>query len=254
VTDIDSAQWIRRFGDADDADVRLVCLPHAGGSASFFFPFATALGPSIDVLAVQYPGRQDRLPDPLIDNIADLADAVTAALRPWLDRPLAIFGHSMGASLAFEVAVRLTEDGVVPRHLFASGRRAPSRPRDGEYLHRADDDMIIAELSTMAGTDSRVLDDRELLTMILPAVRNDYHAAETYRYTGVPPLTCPITVLTGDDDTRVTPEEAQAWQAHTTAAFDLLRFPGGHFYLVDHQARVLEIITDRLSRVPEEHL
>lgn len=103
----DNGLWIRRFHPRPDGDVRLVCLPHAGGSASFFFPVSQAMPPSVDVLCVQYPGRQDRRAEPVIDSIPDLADQVFAALLPWADRPLAFFGHSMGATLAFEVARRL---------------------------------------------------------------------------------------------------------------------------------------------------
>ncbi len=241
----DSARWIRRFAPADDAATRLVCLPHAGGSASFFVPYATALHPRTDVLAVQYPGRQDRWCDPLIDNMSDLADAATDALRPWLDRPFALFGHSMGASLAFEVAGRLTRDGSVPTHLFASGRRAPSCHRDGEHIHLKSDDAIVAELAAISGTDPSVLAEPELLAMVLPGVRNDFRVAETYRSTGAPPLTCPITVLIGDEDPRVSFDEAQAWRAHTTGAFDVRIFPGGHFYLVDNRNGVLEVLSSR---------
>jgi surfactin synthase thioesterase subunit len=241
----DSDQWIRRFRPAPGAAVRLVCLPHAGGSASFYLPAATALSPLVDVLAVQYPGRQDRLRDPLIDNIADLADAVTAALRPWLDRPFALFGHSMGASLGFEVALRLERAGTPPVHLFASARRAPSRYRD-EQLHLRDDDAIIAELSRLAGTDSNILGDEELLRMVLPAIRNDYRAAETYRHTDAPPLAGPITVLTGDADSRTSLDDVAAWRAYTTGAFEVLVYPGGHFYLVDNAARVMDALSSRL--------
>jgi surfactin synthase thioesterase subunit len=239
----ESARWIRRFAPADGAGTRLVCLPHAGGSASFFFPYATALRPTIDVLAVQYPGRQDRWLDPLIDNIAELADAVTVALGPWLDRPFALFGHSMGASLAFEVANRLIARGCPPTRVFVSGRRAPSRHRDGEMIHQMNDDEIVAELAEMSGTDPSVLHDDELLEMVLPGVRNDFHAAETYRYAGTPPLTCPITALTGDADPRVDVADVDAWREHTVGAFDLRVFAGGHFYLVDHQAQVLALLS-----------
>jgi surfactin synthase thioesterase subunit len=241
----DSAQWIRRFRPAPDAAVRLVCLPHAGGSASFYLPVATALSPLVDVLAVQYPGRQDRLRDPLIDNIADLADAVTVALQPWLDRPFALFGHSMGASLGFEVALRLEGAGTPAAHLFVSGRRPPSRIRD-EQLHLGDDDALIAELSRLAGTDSNILGDEELLRMVLPAIRNDYRAAETYRHDDAPPLAGPITVLTGDDDPRTSLDDATAWRPYTTAAFEVLVYPGGHFYLVENSAQVIDALSSRL--------
>lgn len=243
----ESDEWIRRYRPAPGAAIRLVCLPHAGGSASFFLPVSAALSPAIDVLAVQYPGRQDRLREPMIDDLGDLADAVVTALTPWLDRPFAFFGHSMGATLAFEVTRRLEQGaGPAPLHLFASGRRAPSRHRD-ENVHLGGDDRIIAELTELSGTDTRVLGEEEMLRMVLPAIRNDYRATETYRYRPGPPLSCPITVLTGDADPKTSLEEAEAWRDHTTGPFDLRVYPGGHFYLADHQSEVLDAITDRLA-------
>ena len=245
MTNLDqSARWIRRFAAADDAETRLVCLAHAGGAASFYVPYAHALAPKIDVLAVQYPGRQDRWSDPMIDSVPGLADAIAEALRPWLDRPVAVFGHSMGASVAFEVAGRLAAAGTVPTRLFVSGRRAPSRYRDGT-LHEMDDEALIAEMSSIAGTDPAVLADPELLAMVLPVLRNDFHAVDTYRGTTTPPLTCPITAMIGTEDPRVTRDDVAAWRDHTTAEFEMLTFPGGHFFHVDHQDEVLAVLSGR---------
>ncbi|MDQ0954324.1 surfactin synthase thioesterase subunit [Streptomyces phaeochromogenes] len=102
-----SERWIRRYHPAPDASTRLVCFPHAGGSATFYHPVSRALSPEIDVVAVQYPGRQERRTEPLVDSVEKLADLIVPELEPWLDRPLTFFGHSMGASLAYEVALRL---------------------------------------------------------------------------------------------------------------------------------------------------
>ncbi|WP_138796198.1 thioesterase II family protein, partial [Escherichia coli] len=138
---------------AAEPPTRLVCFPHAGGSAAYFHGVSRALSPAVDVLAVQYPGRQDRRHEPLIDSIDGLAARVREELAPWTDRPLALFGHSMGAMVAFEVALRLTADGAAPSVLFASGRRAPSRYRE-ESVHLHDDAGIMAELSRLDGTDT----------------------------------------------------------------------------------------------------
>ncbi|WP_433789715.1 thioesterase II family protein [Actinoplanes sp. CA-252034] len=238
--------WIRRFHREPDSRVTLVCFPHAGGSASFFYPVSDAMQSTLQVVALQYPGRQDRRLERPLTSIAELADQSYTALRPLMDRPLAFFGHSMGATLAFEVAVRMKRElGSGPVTLFASGRRAPSRHRT-ETVHQLDDDGIVAELKTLSGTDTRILGDLELLRMIMPAIRGDYIAAETYRYEPGPALDCPIVALTGDADPKVSLDEAQAWADHTTGGFELRVFGGGHFFLAQHQRAVINLISDQL--------
>ncbi|MEU5635063.1 thioesterase II family protein [Streptomyces rishiriensis] len=235
-----SDKWIRRYHPAPDAPTRLVCFPHAGGSATFYHPVSRALSPEIDVVAVQYPGRQERRTEPLVSSIEELADLVVVELEPWADRPLTFFGHSMGASLAYEVALRLETRGTTLLGLFASGRRAPSRWRD-ERVHQAGEEEFLAELRTLNGTDPAVLEDEEILRMILPAVRSDYRAAETYR-PEPGRVGCPVVVMFGNDDPKVTEEEARAWAEHTTeeAAFHL--YDGGHFYLNSHAQQVIQEI------------
>jgi surfactin synthase thioesterase subunit len=239
-------EWIRRYFPSPGAAVQLVCLPHAGGSAPFYRPVAQKLSPRVEVLAVQYPGRQDRRHEPMIDDLGELADRVCEAVAGVVDRPFALFGHSMGATVAFETATRLESRQLFPLRVFASGRRAPSRVRD-ERVHLSDDDGMVAELRTLSGTDQRVFGDEEILRMVLPAIRNDYRAAETYRYTPGPRLRCPVTALVGDSDPKASHDEVDAWREHTTAAFELKTYSGGHFYLLDHVADVLRVIDERLG-------
>ena len=241
-----TSAWIRRFRPVPAAATRLICLPHAGGSATYYLPVARGLPVSVDVLAIQYPGRQDRRQEPGIDDIERLADLVTAEIRPWCDRPVALFGHSMGAMIAYEVARRLERDGIDPVTLFASGRRAPSRHRTS-HVHRLDDRGLKAELVRLSGTGTALLDDADMLSMILPAFRSDYRAVESYRHRPGPPLRCPVVSLVGDEDSEVEVEEAAAWREHTTGGFELRVFPGGHFYLNTHAAAVLDLIAGRLG-------
>ncbi|WNV84060.1 alpha/beta fold hydrolase [Umezawaea sp. Da 62-37] len=247
---VDTALWIRRFHPDPDSEVRLVCLPHAGGSASFYYPVSESLRPGVEVLAVQYPGRQDRRSEPCVDTVDVLADRIVSALEPWVgDKPLALFGHSMGATLAFEVARGLERRGTAPVALFASGRRAPSRYRD-DQVHLRDDDGIVAELQLLSGTDSRLLGNEDLLRLVIPVIRADYKAVETYRCEPGARVSCPVTVLVGDSDPKATIEEARAWSEHTTGAFDLQVYPGGHFYLSTHQDEVTDLISARLTGYP----
>jgi pyochelin biosynthesis protein PchC len=240
-------RWIRRFEPAPDAPVQLACFPHAGGSASFFLPVARALAGRVEVLAVQYPGRQERRHEPCLQTIDELADAVLGPLLDCADRPLALFGHSMGASVAFELACKMEERGVAPLALIISGRRAPSRDRL-ERVHELADADLIREIQNMNGTDSRLLLDEELLRMVLPAVRSDYRAVETYRWHSTGPVRAPLHVHTGTSDPKVDLDEAQAWQQHTSGEFTLTSYPGGHFYLNEHAPRLIEAIAGQLAQ------
>jgi surfactin synthase thioesterase subunit len=240
-------KWVTIATPSPRSTVRLVCLPHAGGSASFFFPVSRALAPRVEVLAVQYPARQERLREPSIDNIPEYADQIFAVLTELDDKPLALFGHSMGAILAYEIAVRMREAGrPAPVRLFASGRRAPSRYRT-ERIHEGTDAQVVAELKLLGGPNPALLADPEMLELILPAVRSDYTAIERYRHDPGRTLTCPITALIGDRDPRVSPDEAQPWADHTTGPFTLKTFPGDHFYLVPRASELIAFISRTLT-------
>lgn len=247
--DGDSGAWIRRFHEAPSGRTRLVCLPFAGGAASYFHPLSALLSPDVEVLAVQYPGRQDRRREPVVTDIGALADHVFEALRPWAGDPLAFFGHSMGAVVAFEVVRRFEREGRwAPLELFVSGRHAPSRRREEVAIHRMDDRGVVEELLTLGGTDPAVLADEELLGLILPVLRGDYQALVDYRCPERRAvLGVPITALVGDSDPRVDVDEVKAWSEHTAAAFRLEVFPGGHFYLSDRVTEVAAVVRDRLT-------
>jgi surfactin synthase thioesterase subunit len=168
-----------------------------------------------------------------------MADQLVAALAPLTGRPLTIFGHSLGASLGFEVARRLEQSGVIPTALFASGRPAPSRSRL-ERTHLRTDAGLLAAMKELGGTDAALLADEDVLAMVMPAIRGDYTAAETYTCEPGPRLSCPIYALTGDDDPKATLDEVRAWSEHTDGEFDMTVFPGGHFYLNDVVPAILE--------------
>ena len=178
----------------------------------------------------------------------ELTDEIVAALRYLDDKPLAIFGHSMGAILAYETALLLPAVGLPPpARLFVSGRRAPSRYRE-ERVHLRSDTAIVAELQRLSGAAAAVLADPDMLAMIMPAVRSDFRAIENYRHDPRRALDCPITVLTGDRDPLVSIDEARAWDEHTTAPTELRVLPGGHFFLVEQRGHVLELLRQDLSR------
>ncbi|MET8164422.1 alpha/beta fold hydrolase [Streptomyces sp. NPDC005329] len=241
-----ASPWIRRYAPAPEAPVRLVCLPHAGGSATFYSGLARRLAPDVDVLAVQYPGRLERRAEAPMKELAALAEALVAELTPWTDRAFALFGHSLGAMAAFETARRLEAVGRPPVALFVSGRGAPSLHRR-EFGPQLDDALLLRQMRGLGGTDPRVFADEELMRLALPVIRADYRMVEDYRYVPGPPLGCLVTALNGRTDPKVSAPGVDAWRHHTTASFDSLTFPGGHFYLVDRHEEVTTALTDRLS-------
>lgn len=236
--------WFRRPRPVASPRARLVCFPHAGGTAGFFRPWARLLPADVDLLAVQYPGREDRITEPLIGELGPLADQIAETLAPATAQPLALLGHSLGAKVAYEVAVRLAgQAGPRLCGLVVSGHPGPGRERPGAW-HLASDDALCSELRRSGGTPEETLRHPELLGLVLPIVRNDYRMAETHRLVPGPALRCPVLAFLGDRDRDVTPEEADAWAAVTTGRFTRRVYPGGHFYLADCRESLLaEVIS-----------
>ncbi|KUM99145.1 hypothetical protein AQI95_40315 [Streptomyces yokosukanensis] len=242
--------WFRRFTTVAGVGPRLVCFPHAGGSATAYMHLARTLPADFDVLSVQYPGRQDRYGEAPFTDLAPLVEAVAEELARELaadpGRPYALFGHSMGSLVAFETARLLVERELPgPQRLFLSGRGGAHLPNSADY-HLFDDADVLADVRELGGTDQIMLDDPEILRMVLPALRADYRALGTYRFVAGEPLTAPITALTGDRDPMVTVQEARTWREHTSGDFALKVFPGGHFYLAERIGPVAAAVTEGL--------
>lgn len=189
-------------------------------------PLAAELAPRADVLAVQYPGRQDRSDEPMTD-LHTLADLVAEELTVHEVAEPVFFGHSMGALVAYEVALRLGQRG--PSVLIVSGCRAPARYRPGT-AHLRDDDELVQHLRALGGTSAELLDDPEMRALVLSTVRADYTACADYRSRSGPPLKCPVLALAGDRDPLATVTDVRAWKSHTTGDFRMESFSGGHFF------------------------
>lgn len=212
--------------------LRLFCLPHAGGGALSYRPWGPAFPPDVEVVAVQPPGREGRLFEAGFERMELLVRAVADALRPLLDRPYILFGHSMGALTAYELTRLLRREGQpAPAHLVVSGCVAPHLPSRRRAIHGLPDAEFKEELRKLNGTPQEVLENQELLSLLMPPLRRDFTVVETYVHAPEPALDVPLSAFGGDQDPNVLPEDLEGWAAHTTAAFQMQIFPGDHFYL-----------------------
>ncbi|MER5212544.1 alpha/beta fold hydrolase [Streptomyces sp. NPDC002838] len=241
-------RWIRRYRDDDGYETKLVCFPAAGAGASAYRTWPVGLPSDIGVLAVRYPGREDRFGDPFPARLEALADDIADALGELTRHRLVLFGHSMGASLAHEVALRFQERGCPPAALCVSGRR-PTHALAGRQMISRTDAEIIAHVVGFDASRAAVFADPDLREIVLPAVRADYQLVDDYSGGRRPPLDCPVYGYTGDNDSEVTPEQMRGWAELTRGTFRLRVLPGGHFYLRAEEATLLADLSDVLGDI-----
>lgn len=240
------AGWIVRPRPVPDARARLVCCPYAGGAASIYRAWAPLLPPGIELCALQLPGREQRHREPPLTSMEAVVQATVQAILPLADRPLVLFGHSMGAIIAYEVARALALRGVFVRHLIVSGRRAPHLPALRDSMHDLPDADLVRQLLRLNGTPAEVLENDELLAIILPVVRADFRVIETYVRRDPHRLTCDMSVLGGVDDPDVDLSALNAWREVTTGHVEVRMFPGDHFYLNGQLAALVGFINERM--------
>jgi surfactin synthase thioesterase subunit len=234
------------------ASVRLICFPHAGSGAAAFCGWTELLPPEVELVAVQLPGRQNRIAEDPPTEVGPLVGTLVHALRPVLDLPFAFFGHSAGAALAFELARALRDRGARgPGRLFLSAQPAPG-PSSVRRLHQLDDESFRAEILALGGVDPEVAEDPDVMDALLDVLRADFSLWERHAAAPGAPLDCPITVFCGESDPRAPLAEAARWREQTLGAFDAARFPGGHFYFLDQTAELVDRIRTELMALAVE--
>jgi surfactin synthase thioesterase subunit len=224
---------LRRYSATANRLARIVAFPWCGAGASVYRRLAASLSDRIDLVAVQLPGREDRYAERRLLRMDDIVHDVIGDIIPLLDRPVTLFGHSMGALVAYEVALALREHtGQEPTSLIVSGHGAPQCGRPGNHCwHAVDDETFVSNLRTLGGTPGALLDDPSTLRAYIPTLRADYEVVETYRPRPARPLTCPVLACAGGKDKEVSPETIHAWMRYTTGPCEIHWFSGDHFYL-----------------------
>jgi medium-chain acyl-[acyl-carrier-protein] hydrolase len=232
------------------ARLRLFCLPFAGGGASTYREWPANVPDDVEVCLIQLPGRENRFNEHAIDRLEPLANQLLAGVAGFLDRPFALFGHSMGALIAFELARRLRVMGLEPVHFFASGCRAPHLPAPLPLRHVLPDREFVSAIQKLNGVPLEVLQDREFIELMLPTLRSDFKLAESYAYGPQPPLRCPMTVFGGLEDRDVKRADLEAWSRHTTGPFQVRVLAGDHFFLNSSRASLLRLLSLKLRHIP----
>jgi len=234
--------WVTCPAPNPAAKIRLFCLPFAGGGASAYRQWSKHFSPEIEVCPIQLPGRENRFSEPAIKNAQQLAQQLANQLQMYANKPFAIYGHSMGALLAFETTRVLQRQGLpMPEVLFLGAHRAAHRPPKRKPMHTLDDNAFIQKLQTFGGFPDEVLASKELVQFLLPTLRADFSLCDSYVFEADDaPLECPMSLFAGEFDEEVTPEDMTDWQIHCAQMAQLHRLDGGHFFLRSHLDALVE--------------
>lgn len=233
-------------GTRPGAALRLFCLPHAGGSSAHFRAWKW-LDPYARVVPLDLPGHGARLGEPLVEDWDELVDRLAGTIQARLDGPYALFGHSLGSLLAFDLAHRLTAAGTPPALLVAAGRNGPSARPAQRPLHELPDQEFLGMLHALGGLPQALLRQPELLRIFLPTLRADLRLAERYRRPDVPALPVPVMAFAGEDDPMTDDAGVLAWKRETTGTCELVFVRGGHFFL--EEPEFAGALTERIARL-----
>lgn len=249
IAGLSSTPWLSGVKPNLRANLRLFCFPYAGGGATVFRTWQSELPQEVEVCPVQLPGRGRRLKEAAYTNVHTLVQELAQGLFPFLGKPFAFFGHSMGATISFELARYLRrEHHLMPRHLFVSGRRAPHMSATHAPTHNLPDPEFLVALRDLKGTPHEALEHPDLMELVLPLLRADFELSETYTYLNGPLLDCPMSIYGGQEDDDVPREHLEAWGELTTGTVSLKIFPGDHFFVNTAQTALLRTLSQELKQ------
>lgn len=244
--------WLMFRKPRPQAAIRLLCFHHAGGAALAYRSWVDRMPAFVDVCPVQLPGRSTRMNEEPGRNVDVMVASLLRAIEPLLDRPLALFGHSMGATLAFAAAQVLERKQAQVVHLFAAGRRAPI-PEYKTDLHRLTDAGLEAYLRQLGGTPDIVFQEPDLRANVFSLLRADFEMND--RFTAVGRLqNVPICAMGGNQDEHVPVAALDHWRGLTDVGFNRHLFQGGHFFVRDEETAVIQHVSSTLAASVEYSL
>jgi surfactin synthase thioesterase subunit len=246
MTASEAALWLPARRRLEAPRVRVLCLPYAGGSATIYRAWSAGLPSDVEVRPVQLPARQDRRHETPLTRVDAIVTPLVAAIEALPPAPTAIFGHSFGGLVAYELARRLSAAGTPPLALVVGARHAPHLPPLAPPIHALATEAFVETLHRRYGTAWTLLRDPELMALALPSLRADFAAYESYEHNAGPRLATPITVLHGLQDRTLTREHAEAWGDLTTAGAAVQSIDAGHFFVDTHREWVLAQVRQTL--------
>jgi medium-chain acyl-[acyl-carrier-protein] hydrolase len=227
--------------------MRLFCFPYAGGTASVFRNWPNCLARDVEIYPIHLPGRGTRSMEASFLELPALIEALAKALLPLLDKPFALFGHSFGSLVSFELARHLrTSYGTRPFRLFVSTGPAPQIPRRWLPIHNLPKSEFLEEVRRLNGTPVELLNHKEVMDIVLPSLRADFALYESYRYLHESPLDCPISAYGGLDDPHVKRCDLEGWRDQTSLSFSIRMFPGSHFFFRTAEQALLRALAHEL--------
>ncbi|MFV0564076.1 thioesterase II family protein [Malaciobacter mytili] len=243
---ISKNKWLQ-FESKQNVNLRLFCLPYAGGSASIYRLWQQEMPENIQVCKIQLPGRENRINEQAIDSMEVLIQILVKQLLSYFDKPFVLFGHSMGAMIVYELARYLTNyTSYTPLHIFVSACRTPNIAELKTTYHLPNDEFINS-LRQRGGTNEILLNNKEYMQMIEPTLRADLKLIEQWHHNDIDKLNCPITIFGGLNDTLVSPFILKQWRQYTNNVFKLKLFKGGHFFINDPSVNIASIVANTLK-------
>ncbi|MFY9074805.1 thioesterase domain-containing protein [Malaciobacter mytili] len=243
---ISKNKWVQ-FESKQNVNLRLFCLPYAGGSASIYRLWQQKMPENIQVCKIQLPGRENRINEQAIDSMEVLIQILVKQLLSYFDKPFVLFGHSMGAMIVYELARYLTNyTSYTPLHIFVSACRTPNIAELKTTYHLPNDEFINS-LRQRGGTNEILLNNKEYMQMIEPTLRADLKLIEQWHHNDIDKLNCPITIFGGLNDTLVSPFILKQWRQYTNNVFKLKLFKGGHFFINDPSVNIASIVANTLK-------
>lgn len=247
-------KWIRIFHPKPQAKFQLLCIPHAGGAASAYRNLSNKIGADIEVLSVQLPGRDDRYKEDTIDNMQPLVSSILLELAEYINKPFAIFGHSMGAYIGYELTKLLFErDKIKPLILYISAASSPDTPKS-KLIHKLPDALLLKELKTYTQTPDLLLQDKKAFSYFLSYIRSDFKIVDSYSCNNYNSINCPVSVFIGNEDPHVV--NHNNWSKYTNKDLDVYSFKGDHFYLKadGNIKKIIEIINIQMWKNYENNV